>query len=144
MGVTVWAMVEFEADDAMATAAWIYADEVDQVVLLSPDKDLSQCVIEDSVVTYDRRQEVERNEAGVWQKFGVAPVSIPDYLALVGDTADGIPGLPGWGAKSTASVAIPSAVSKPKVTSVIATSLSMVFGKVTTLRPFSRRRKAFF
>lgn len=104
LGVTVWAMVEFEADDAMATAAWIYADAVDRVVLLSPDKDLAQCVIEGSVVTFDRRQELERDETGVWDKFGVAPASIPDYLALVGDSADGIPGLPGWGAKSTATV----------------------------------------
>ncbi len=104
MGVTVWPMVEFEADDGLASAAWKYEDQVERVVLLSPDKDLAQCVDGDRVVTYDRRQEIERNEAGVWEKFGVAPSSIPDYLGLVGDTADGIPGLPGWGAKSTATV----------------------------------------
>ena len=104
LGVVVWPMIEFEADDGLATGAWKYADEVDRVVLLSPDKDLSQCVDGSRVVTYDRRQEIERDEQGVWDKFGVAPASIPDYLGLVGDTADGIPGLPGWGAKSTATV----------------------------------------
>lgn len=104
MGIRVWPMVEFEADDGMASGAWKFEDEVDRVVLLSPDKDLSQCVDGDRVVTYDRRQELERNEQGVWDKFGVGPSSIPDYLGLVGDTADGIPGLPGWGAKSTATV----------------------------------------
>lgn len=104
LGVTVWPMVEFEADDGLASAAWKFEDEVERVVLLSPDKDLAQCVDGDRVVTYDRRQEVERNEEGVWEKFGVAPSSIPDYLGLVGDTADGIPGLPGWGAKSAATV----------------------------------------
>jgi len=104
LGVTVWKMVEFEADDGLASGAWKYEDQVERVVLLSPDKDLAQCVDGDRVVTYDRRQEIERNEQGVWEKFGVAPASIPDYLGLVGDTADGIPGLPGWGAKSTATV----------------------------------------
>ena len=104
MGVKVWPMVEFEADDGMASGAWKFEDQVERVVLLSPDKDLSQCVDGDRVVTFDRRQEIERNEEGVWEKFGVAPSSIPDYLGLVGDTADGIPGLPGWGAKSTATV----------------------------------------
>ncbi|MDH3606189.1 MAG: flap endonuclease [Acidimicrobiia bacterium] len=104
MGVRVWPMVEFEADDGMASGAWKFEDQVERVVLLSPDKDLSQCVDGDRVVTYDRRQEIERNEQGVWEKFGVAPSSISDYLGLVGDTADGIPGLPGWGAKSTATV----------------------------------------
>lgn len=104
MGVTLWAMTTFEADDALATAAWKYADDVERVVILSPDKDFAQCVIGKKVVTYDRRQELERDEDGVWEKFGVAPSSIPDYLGLVGDTADGIPGLPGWGAKSTATV----------------------------------------
>lgn len=104
MGVRVWPMVEFEADDGLASGAWKFEDQVERVVLLSPDKDLSQCVDGDRVVTYDRRQEIERNEQGVWEKFGVAPSSIPDYLGLVGDAADGIPGLPGWGAKSTATV----------------------------------------
>lgn len=104
MGVTVWPMVEFEADDGLASAAWKFEDQVERVVLLSPDKDLAQCVDGTRVVTYDRRQQIERDERGVWEKFGVAPSSIPDYLGLVGDTADGIPGLPGWGAKSTATV----------------------------------------
>ncbi len=104
MGVTVWAMTKFEADDAIATAAWKYADDVERVVILSPDKDFAQCVIGKKVITYDRRQELARDEDGVMEKFGVRPSSIPDYLGLVGDTADGIPGLPGWGAKSTAVV----------------------------------------
>ncbi len=104
VGVVVWRMVEFEADDAMATAALRWCDDVDQVVILSPDKDLTQCVIGERVVTFDRRQEVMLDEGGVIEKFGVPPESIPDYLALVGDTADGIPGVPGWGAKSTGAV----------------------------------------
>ena len=104
LGVTVWPMVEFEADDGMASGDWKFEDQVERVVLLSPDKDLAQCVDGSNVVTYDRRQEIERDEEGVWAKFGVAPASIPDYLGLVGDTADGIPGLPGWGAKSTSTV----------------------------------------
>jgi 5'-3' exonuclease len=104
LGITVWPMIEFEADDGLASGAWKFEDQVERVVLLSPDKDLAQCVDGSRVVTYDRRQEIERDEAGVWEKFGVAPSSIPDYLGLVGDTADGIPGLPGWGAKSSATV----------------------------------------
>ena len=104
LGITVWPMVEFEADDGLASGAWKFEDQVDRVVLLSPDKDLAQCVDGTRVVTFDRRQEIERDEEGVWEKFGVAPASIPDYLGLVGDTADGIPGLPGWGAKSSATI----------------------------------------
>ncbi len=104
LGVVVWGMIEFEADDAMATAAMRWCEDVDQVVILSPDKDLCQCVIGDRIVTFDRRQEVMLDEGGVIEKFGVPPESIPDYLALVGDTADGIPGVPGWGAKSTGAV----------------------------------------
>jgi 5'-3' exonuclease len=104
LGVVVWRMVEFEADDAIATAAWKYADDFDQVVILSPDKDLSQCVMDSQVVTYDRMRRILRDEQGVWDKFGVGPASIPDYLALVGDSSDGIPGLRGWGAKSTSAV----------------------------------------
>ncbi len=104
LGVVVWSMIEFEADDAMASAAFQYGDEVEQVVMLSPDKDLSQCVVDWRIVTFDRRQEILRGEDGVIEKFGVRPESIPDYLALVGDTADGLPGLPGWGAKSTSTV----------------------------------------
>ena len=104
IGVTVWAMHEFEADDALAAAALRWVDEVDKVVILSPDKDLMQCVIDDRVVTYNRRARKQFDEAGVAEKFGILPTSIPDYLALVGDSADGIPGIAGWGAKSTSTV----------------------------------------
>lgn len=104
LGVTVFRMREFEADDALATGAALFADRVEQVVLCSPDKDLAQCVVGQRVVCLDRRREKVLDEPGVWQKFGVGPESIPDYLALVGDSADGIPGLPRWGAKSTSTV----------------------------------------
>ena len=104
LGVTVWAMREFEADDALATAALRWSGEVEQVVILSPDKDLMQCVVGDRVVSYNRRERILYDEAGVVEKFGIPPVSIPDYLALVGDSADGVPGIAGWGAKSTAAV----------------------------------------
>jgi len=99
-------MVEFEADDALAAGAMLaaYDPRVDQVFICTPDKDLAQCVRGTRVVQLDRRNRVTRDEAGVIQKFGVPPASIPDYLALVGDSADGYPGLPGWGAKSTAAV----------------------------------------
>ncbi len=105
-GVVVWPMVEFEADDALAAAA-MAADRdprVDRVIICTPDKDLSQCVRGTRVVQLNRRTRVTLDEAGVIQKFGVPPASIPDYLALVGDAADGYPGLPGWGAKSTTAV----------------------------------------
>jgi len=106
MGVVVWAMVEVEADDALASAAAVAADDpaVEQVVICTPDKDLGQCVRDRRVVQLDRRRQVVYDEAGVAAKFGVAPASIPDYLALVGDSADGYPGLPGWGARSAAAV----------------------------------------
>jgi 5'-3' exonuclease len=106
MGITVWAMVEYEADDALAAAAVAAAkyDQVDRVVICTPDKDLAQCVQGKRIVQLDRRTRVVRDEAGVIAKFGVPPSSIPDYLALVGDAADGYPGLRGWGAKSTAAV----------------------------------------
>lgn len=104
IGVTVWPMLEFEADDALATAALRWVDHVDKVVLLSPDKDLMQCVLGDRVVSYNRRERKEIDERGVVEKFGVEPRSIPDYLALVGDTADGVPGISGWGAKSTSTL----------------------------------------
>jgi 5'-3' exonuclease len=103
-GVLVWAMVEYEADDALAAGAAIYRDEVEQVLICTPDKDLSQCVVGDRVVQFDRRQRKVINEQGVIEKFGVPPESIPDYLALVGDSADGYPGLPGWGAKAASAV----------------------------------------
>jgi 5'-3' exonuclease len=106
MGVVVWPMVELEADDALAGAAAAAADDprVEQVVICTPDKDLGQCVRGRRVVQLDRRRMVVYDEAGVTAKFGVGPASIPDYLALVGDAADGYPGLSGWGAKSAAGV----------------------------------------
>lgn len=106
LGIIVWSMVEFEADDALAAGAAKYIKDasVDQVVVCSPDKDLSQCVVGDKIVCLDRMREIVRDHDGIVEKFGVAPASIPDYLALVGDTADGIPGLARWGAKSTSTV----------------------------------------
>ena len=105
-GVVVWPMVEFEADDAMASAAALAARDarVERVIICTPDKDLAQCVLGSRVVQMNRRTREMRDEAGVVARFGVPPKSIPDYLALVGDSADGYPGLPGWGAKSTAAV----------------------------------------
>ena len=106
MGVALWPMVEFEADDALASAAAAAArdERVDRVIICTPDKDLAQCVQGTRVVQLNRRTRTICDEAGVVAKFGVPPASIPDYLALVGDAADGYPGLPGWGAKSTAAV----------------------------------------
>jgi 5'-3' exonuclease len=106
MGVVMWPMVEFEADDALATAAARFKDEpgVEQVVLCSPDKDLAQAVSGTRVVSWDRRRGIVLDEAGVVAKFGVPPASIPDWLALVGDAADGFPGIPGWGARAAADV----------------------------------------
>jgi 5'-3' exonuclease len=106
LGIVAWPMVEMEADDALATGAarWAAADGVGQVVICSPDKDLSQCVRGTQVVCLDRRQGKLLDEAGVREKFGVGPTSIPDWLALVGDNADGYPGLPRWGAKSASAV----------------------------------------
>ena len=106
LGVTVWGMVELEADDALATAAARAAadPQVKRVVICTPDKDLAQCVVGTRIVQLDRRQDVTRDEDGVRARFGVDPASIPDYLALVGDSADGFPGLPGWGAKSAAAL----------------------------------------
>jgi len=104
MGVVVWPMVYYEADDALASAASKAAkdDRVRQVLICTPDKDLSQCVVGTRVVQLDRRHDTLRDEAGVVAKFGVQPQSIPDYLAVVGDSADGFPGVPGWGAKGAA------------------------------------------
>jgi 5'-3' exonuclease len=106
LGVTVWPMVEFEADDALATAVVRFKDApgVEQIVLCSPDKDLAQLVSGDLVVCWDRRRDTVLDEEGVLAKFGVHPASIPDWLALVGDAADGYPGIPGWGAKSASAV----------------------------------------
>jgi 5'-3' exonuclease len=106
LGVTTWPCVELEADDAIASAAALVANEesVDQVAILSPDKDLAQCVIDNRIVQVDRRNNKVLGQTDVVEKYGVSPASIPDYLALVGDTADGFPGLAGWGAKTTAAV----------------------------------------
>ncbi len=104
MGVVVWPMVEFEADDALGSAASKAAkdDRVKQVLICTPDKDLSQCVVGTRVVQLDRRRDILRDEAGVVAKFGVRPQSIPDFLAVVGDSADGFPGVTGWGVKAAA------------------------------------------
>ena len=106
MGVAVWPMKELEADDGLASGAARAARDprVQRVYICTPDKDLSQCVVGGLVVQWDRRKDEIRDERGVVAKFGVPPASIPDYLALVGDSADGIPGIRGWGAKSTAAV----------------------------------------
>ncbi len=106
LGVAVWPMVEFEADDALATAAFVARGDarVERALICTPDKDLAQCVVDPVVVQVDRRKDVTIDEAGVRERFGVAPQSITSYLALVGDSADGFPGLPGWGAKSAAAL----------------------------------------
>jgi 5'-3' exonuclease len=106
LGVVVWPMVEFEADDALATATARFQKRknVEQIVICSPDKDLAQLVSGDRIVCWDRRREIVLDEPGVVEKYGVLPASIPDWLALVGDSADGFPGIPGWGAKSASTV----------------------------------------
>ncbi len=104
LGVTVWSMIEQEADDGLAAAALKYAPHVERVVILSPDKDMAQLYGDPRIIGFDRRNEVFVDAEAVRLKFGVDPESIPDYLALVGDTSDGIPGLPGWGAKSSSAV----------------------------------------
>jgi len=106
LGLVLWPMVELEADDALATAAarWVDDPAVERIVICSVDKDLAQCVLGGRVVLWDRRRGIVYDEDGVRTKWGVSPTSIPDYLALVGDAADGYPGLPGWGAKTAAAV----------------------------------------
>ena len=106
LGIVAWPMLEFEADDALATAAARFRDApgVEQVVICSPDKDFSQCVVGQKVICRDRRRASDRDEAGVVARFGVPPASIPDWLALVGDSSDGIPGIPGFGEKAAAAV----------------------------------------
>jgi 5'-3' exonuclease len=128
LGVVVWPMVEFEADDALATATARFKKNkaVEQILICSPDKDLSQLVSDNRIVCWDRRRDIIIDEAGVVEKFGVTPPSIPDWLALVGDSADGYPGIPGWGAKSASVVlsrykhmeAIPDDPGKWKVSSI--------------------------
>ena len=104
IGVVVWRNIEFEADDAIATAAIRWVEDVEQVVIATPDKDLNQLVIGSRIVTYNRREQKLLDEPAVVEKFRIHPESIPDYLALMGDAADGVPGLPGWGAKSASTV----------------------------------------
>ncbi len=106
LGVVVWPMVEFEADDALGTAVQRFkkSKSVEQILICSPDKDLAQLVEGERVVCWDRRRDIIIDEAGVLEKFGVSPKSMPDWLALVGDSADGYPGIPGWGAKSASAV----------------------------------------
>jgi 5'-3' exonuclease len=126
VGVTVWSMIEFEADDAMAAGAARWKDEpsVEQILLCSPDKDLAQMVSGTRIVRWDRRRDIILDEDGVFHKFGVSPASIPDWLALVGDSADGYPGIPGWGEKSASGVlskfghieSIPEKVSEWQIT----------------------------
>lgn len=154
LGVRVWPMIELEADDALAGAARSLSklSKVERVYICSPDKDLAQCVRDDHVVQLDRRARTVRNEEGVIEKFGVPPSSIPDYLALVGDDADGYPGLEGWGEKSTSSVlgiykhleAIPKTSeswkvqprSAPRLAEVLETNfkLALLFRDLATLR----------
>ncbi len=134
LGVAVWRGIELEADDMLASAVAVASADkrVEEVVICTPDKDLAQCVVDPRVVQLDRRAGVRYDEAGVREKFGVAPKSIPDWLALVGDTADGFPGLRGWGAKSAATVlahyehleAIPAAAEDWSVTVRSATKLA--------------------
>jgi 5'-3' exonuclease len=138
MGVAVWPMIELEADDALASAAYIAAqdDRVEKVCIWTPDKDLAQCVVEDRVVQIDGRRGVIRDAAGVTAKFGVTPQYIPDYLALVGDAADGFPGIPGYGPKTAAQVInrygplenFPTEILKDKV------ELALLFKDLATLR----------
>ena len=106
LGIPVWPMVKYEADDGLAAGALIASldERVDQVQMITPDKDLGQCVVGNRVVQYDRRNDLIVNETAIIEKFGVGPASIADWLGLVGDTADGFPGLPGWGAKSATAV----------------------------------------
>jgi 5'-3' exonuclease len=152
IGVVVWRNIEHEADDAIATAAVRWVEDVEQVVIATPDKDLNQLVIGDRIVTYNRREQKVLDEAAVVEKFGIHPESIPDYLALVGDTADGVPGLPGWGAKSASTVLaryprlelIPSSAAEWEVTvrggdKLAATlrenrDLAFMYRELTTLR----------
>jgi 5'-3' exonuclease len=144
LGVVVWPMVEFEADDALATAAVKFAKSksVEQVVLCSPDKDLAQLVSGKRVVCWDRRREIVLDEKGVIEKFGVKPQSIPDWLGLVGDSADGFPGIPGWGVKSASAViskyehleSIPDNAGKWKVKSITSGRASSLTESLTQHR----------
>lgn len=144
LGLVVWQMIEFEADDALATATVRFKKDttVKQIVLCSPDKDLAQLAERKRVVCWDRRREIIIDEAGVIAKYGVRPESIPDWLALVGDSADGYPGIPGWGEKSTSAVltkykhleSIPDDAGKWKVDSISAGRAATLAGNLSTRR----------
>jgi 5'-3' exonuclease len=144
LGVVVWPMVEFEADDALAAAVkrFMKAASVDQILVCSPDKDLAQLVVRKQIVCWDRRREIIIDEAGVVDKYGVRPASIPDWLALVGDAADGFPGVPGWGAKSSSVVlsrfehleAIPDDARKWRLKSISPGRAASLAGSLSTHR----------
>ena len=138
MGVTVWPMVELEADDALASAAHLAAQDarVEKVCIWTPDKDLAQCVVADRVVQVDRKSGNIRNADGVRAKFGVAPASIADYLALVGDSADGYPGIPGFGAKTSARLLerYQHIENFPQETLKNNLELALLFKRIATLR----------
>ena len=139
MGVAVWAMVELEADDALASAAYLAAKDsrVEKICIWTPDKDLAQCVVDDRVVQIDRRSNVIRDADGVKAKFGVAPEFIPDYLALVGDAADGYPGIPGCGPKTAATLINrygPLENFPPEVLNDANRTLALLFKDLATLR----------
>src|SRR5687767_4534846 len=138
MGVTVWPMVELEADDALASAAYLASldERVEKVSIWTPDKDLAQCVVDDRVVQVDRRSGTIRNAEGVRAKFGVIPAHIPDYLALVGDSADGYPGLPGLGRKTAASLINRYGPIESLPPEVLGSNqeLALLFKKLATLR----------
>ena len=139
MGVTVWPMVELEADDALATAAYLAAQDerVEKVCIWTPDKDLAQCVVDERVVQVDRRSGVIRGAEAVRAKFGVAPEFIPDYLALVGDSADGFPGIAGFGPKTAATLINrygPLEQFGPEVLNEQNRALALLFKDIATLR----------
>src|ERR1044071_7895356 len=150
MGVVVWPTVEFEADDALAAAAYLVAqdNQVEKVCIWTPDKDLAQCVVDDRVVQNDQRRNIIRNEAGVIEKFGVAPKFIPDYLALVGDAADGYPGVKGLGRRTAASLINrlgPIEDFPPQALSDANRGLALLFKTLATLRvdaPLGKARSA--
>jgi len=157
LGIALWPMVEFEADDAIAAAAGLFAGDkgVERILICTPDKDMAQLVEDDRIVLWDRRRNLFYDDAGVRGKWGVAPASIPDWLALVGDSADGFPGLPGWGAKSAAAVLavygslekIPQQASKWEVPSlrgapVLAATLRDHWDEVQLYRSLARLRTA--
>src|SRR6185503_175940 len=139
MGVAVWPMVEYEADDALAAAAWLAAKSkrVEKICIWTPDKDLAQCVVDDRVVQIDRRKNEIRNEQAIIAKFGVAPEFIPDYLALVGDSADGYPGIKGLGARTAANLINRCGHIEdfpPEVLSDTNRDLALLFKNLATLR----------